>query len=224
MIPAEEGSGVTFGAWSRRRVSNVASAFAVQARSHAPGPVLRNSISGSSSLPPQVVPAPSQYQLPGVSGLTRWSGAASVPPRTVDISSPSWTTNDWLTSCVVVGRVGGVMGGSGVSENIHSCRPSWSRAEYVLSPPVQPSPELPYAVNFAFRPVLGAAPATVGVVVPGHASAAAAVPGAARATAPTSVAARAARRRFLEQIIPLLRSGSDLMTIWDASRRAEARE
>src|SRR5215213_4827615 len=128
MMPAEDGSGVTFGALSRWLVLNVASALAVQARSHAPGPVLRNSISGSSSLPPQVVPAPSQYQLPGVSGLTRWSGAPSVPPSTVLIASPSWTTNDWLTSCVVVGRVGGVIGPSGVSENIQSSRPSRRRA------------------------------------------------------------------------------------------------
>src|SRR5687768_54745 len=103
MMSADDGSGVTFGALSSRRVSNVASAFAVHARSHAPGPVLRNSISGSSSFEPQVVPAPSQYQLPSVAGFTRCVGSASVPPWTVLIASPRWTTNDWLTSGAVVG-------------------------------------------------------------------------------------------------------------------------
>ena len=68
--------------------------------------------------------------------------ASGVPPVTVLSASPSWRTIELLRKGVVSGRVpSSSTGPRKVSEKIHASEPSRSGTEYVLSAPVQPTPE-----------------------------------------------------------------------------------
>src|SRR5919198_5118979 len=101
-MPVDEGRLEITGRACRLLVGKRARALRTQAKSKAPVPVRCHSSSGSSSVEPDTVPAPIQYQCPSAAGRTSESGAPGVPPTMVPIVLASWRTKLLLTSSALV--------------------------------------------------------------------------------------------------------------------------